>query len=192
MAHIGGFVGGALLSLVFRAPDLEQLKLGHEVLERMNTRGPAAVAFAAQRHLDQHPRDVKALWELADAQSALGEAPAEAGTLLLILDVAPEADRPEVLRRICKLGRVSSLPALKRLQYADQSREAAPDVARALLRSVVEGPPGDAQRPDAILALAALERDVQPERANDLLQELIRTYPIHPAADVARKRGWVT
>lgn len=191
MAHIGGFVAGALLSLVFRTPDLQQLKLGHEVLEQMNLRGPAAAAFAAKRHLEQHPRDAKALWDLADAQSALGEGPAEAATLVQILEVATEAERTEVLRRLCKLGRVSTLPVLKRLQFADQVRDEAPEVARALLRSVVDGPVAEAQRPDAILALAALDRDNQPERAKELLQILIRDYPIHPAADVARKRGWV-
>lgn len=190
-AHLGGFSAGALLSLVFRTPDLEQLKLGHEVLERMNDRGPGASAFAAERHLEQHPNDVKALWSLADAQSALGEGTAESKTLLKLIDLTSETERGEAVRRLCKIGRVSSLTALKRLQIADQCRESAPDVTRALLRSVVEGPDDEPQRPDAILALVGIDRDDQPEKAEELLAELVRTYPIHPAVELARKRGWV-
>lgn len=191
-AHIGGFVTGALLSVVFRTPDLEQLKLGHEVLDRMNDRGPAAVAFAAERHLEQHPKDVKALWELVDAQAALGESAEELKVLSKLLDLTTDQDRIEVVSRICKLGRASSLPTLRRLQYADQCKTTSPELARALLRSVVEGPQNETQRPDAMLALAALEREAQPERANEILAELLQAYPMHPATEVARKRGWVT
>ncbi len=190
-AHIGGFIAGALISLVFRAPDLEQVKLGHEVLEKMNARGPAAVVFAAEQHLKKLPRDLKVLWELADAQSALGEGDAESKALLRLLDVVTEKDRPEVLRRLCKVGRVSALPTLKRLQYADQCRTNAPDVCRALLKSVIDGPADDAQRPDALLAMIAVEREDHPLKAEDLLAQLIASYPLHPAAELARKRGWV-
>ena len=190
-AHIGGFIAGAVLSLVFRAPDLEQVKLGHEVLEKMNARGPAAVAFAAERHLERHPRDLKALWDLADAQSALGEGDAESKVLLRLLDVSPDEDRPEVLRRLCKVGRVSALSTLKRLQYADQCRPDALDVCRALLRSVIDGTTDDAQRPDALLAMVSVERDEHPLKAQDYLTQLIADYPLHPAAELARKRGWV-
>jgi membrane associated rhomboid family serine protease len=189
--HIGGFCAGAFLSLVFRAPDFEQLKLGHEVLERMNSRGPAAVAFAAGQHLKQHPKDTKVLWELADAQSALGEGPSEAKTVLQLIDLTSEDERIEAIRRLCKIGRVSALTTLKRLQFADQCRPTAPEVSRALLRSVVEGPADEIQRPDALLALIALERDDHPDRATQLLVELMNAYPIHPAAELARKRGWV-
>lgn len=189
--HIGGFCAGALLSLIFRAPDFEQLKLGHEVLERMNARGPAAVAFAAERHLEQHPKDVKAMWELADARSALGEGEAEAKVLLKLIELTSDHERIDAVRRLCKIGRVSVLPTLKRLQIADQCRPSASDVCRALLRSVVEGPRDEVQRPDAMLALVALDRDDQSDKATDLLTELVETYPIHPAVELARKRGWV-
>jgi len=190
-AHIGGFVSGALLSLVFRAPDLQQVKLGHEVLDQMNSRGPAAAEFAAKRHLDQHPKDVKALWDLAEAQLALGENEAEAGTFLQFIDLVFEPEHIEALRRLCKIVSVSAISTIKRLQYAGRCHESAPAIEKALLRSVVEGPASDSQRPDAILALAGIEFESQPEIAKNLLADLVREYPIHPAVDLARKRGWV-
>jgi membrane associated rhomboid family serine protease len=186
-AHIGGFAAGILLSLVFRAPDLGQVKLGHEVLDQMNARGPAAVVLAAKRHLERHPRDVKALWELADAHGMLAERDAEADVLLRLLDVLPEDQRPEAIRRLAQAGRVTRLTPLRRVQLADQH----PDVARALLKSVVEGPADEPQRPDAILALAAVERETHPARAEALLAQLAQDYPLHPAVELARKRGWL-
>jgi len=190
-AHIGGFVAGAVLSLVFRAPDMQQIKLGHEVLAKMNSRGPAAVEFAAKQHLAKHPGDVKALWELADAQSSLGESDSEAGTLVQILDVAPEPDQLESLRRLCKMGRITRLPTLKRLQYADRFQATAPSIGKALLLSVVDGPATDSQRPDAMLALAGLEMADDVSKASEILAGLEKSYPMHPAVDVARKRGWL-
>ncbi|MGV3613997.1 MAG: rhomboid family intramembrane serine protease [Fimbriimonas sp.] len=187
-AHIGGFASGILLSLVFRAPDLGQVKLGHEVLDRMNARGPAAVVLAANQHLERHPRDVKALWELADAQGMLADRDAEADALLRLLDVLPDDAQPEALRRLAQAGRITRLTPLRRLQLADQH----PAVARALLKSVVEGPKDEAQRADAILALAALERETHPARCGVLLAELQKDYPLHPAVELARKRGWLT
>jgi len=191
-AHLGGFAGGILLSLVFRAPDLGQVKLGHEVLERMNARGPAAVVAAANQHLEKHPRDTKALTELADAHGLLGEPEQEAEAILRLMEIVPEAEQPDLVRRLCKIGRATRLPTLRRLQLADKCRQEAPFIAKALLRSVVEGPADDPQRPDAILALAGLERDESPERAGELLGELNAHYPLHPAADLARKRGWLS
>ncbi len=190
-AHLGGFGAGAVLCVVVRAPDLGQLRLGYEVLERMNARGPDAVAFAAKKHLERHPNDQTALLALADAQASLGEVDAESETLLRLLDVSTETQKPDVLRRLCKIDRANTLPVLKRLQIADQCRPSAPDVARALLRSVVDGPREEPQRPEAMLALIGLEREAEPEKATGLLLELLEAYPLHPAAELARKRGWV-
>ena len=190
-AHLGGFATGIALSLVFRAPDFGHLKLGHAVLEKMNERGPGAVITAAEQHLSQHPRDIKILWELASAQQQLGEGDAEAETLLRLLDVVGADETPEVLRRLCQVGRVTRLTPLRRLQFADRVAATTPAVTRALLRSVVDGKRDENQRPDAILALASLEWDENPDQAKKLIDELNASYPIHPATDLARKRGWI-
>ena len=75
---------------------------------------------------------------------------------------------------------------------ADRLKGSDPDTARLLLDSVVAGDADDPQRPDAMLALAALERAQQPQRAEALLCELGEAYPMHPAAELARSRGWLS
>lgn len=190
-AHIGGFLGGLLLSAIFRAPDLGRLKLGHEVLDQMNERGPAAMAVAARQHLKEHPGDVRALREIADAERQMGHQDQECAALLELLEALPESDQPETIQRISDLGRLSSLPSLRRTLLADRFQSSAPDVSRALLLSVVDGPESDTQVPDAMLALAALERDKEPERAAEILNRLQKSFPLHPTVDLARHRGWI-
>lgn len=190
-AHLGGFAAGIVISLVFRAPDLGQIKLGHEVLERMNDRGPAAVEAAATRHLETHPNDVKALGELARAQAQLGESQAEATTILKLIELSAEAEQPALLARLVEVGHAEMLASSRRTNFAEKYKETHPDVSRALLKSVIEGSPTDSQRPEALLALVGLERESEPARAQVLLSELLRNYPLHPCVDLARKRGWV-
>ncbi|HSI72745.1 MAG TPA: rhomboid family intramembrane serine protease [Fimbriimonas sp.] len=189
-AHLGGFAAGVLLCFVFRSPDLGQVKIQHEVLNQMNARGPSASAIAAKRHLEKHPDDQKALWDLADAYDKLGEKQNEADTLLRLLDLVSVDQHVDVLRRLAAMGHVSRIPTIKRLQFADRCKSTAPFVARAMLRSVVEGP-DDIQKPEAMLALAALDRETEPEKSQEILEALKREYPFHATVEVARKRGWL-
>jgi hypothetical protein len=189
-AHLGGFVAGVLLSFLFRAPDLGQVELGHEVLERMNARGPAAAVFAATEHLKKHPGDPKALLELADAYDRMNEPAKEADALVRLLAAKPE-DQVEIARRLSHIGFVSRVPIIRRLQIADACRSEAPFIAKGLYRSVAEGP-DDIQRPEAMFAWASLERDEDLSKSVEILRRLEQEYPLHPTIDVARKRGWLS
>jgi membrane associated rhomboid family serine protease len=189
-AHLGGFAAGLLLTLFFRAPDLGQRRLGHEVLDAMNRRSPAAALLAAERHLARHPSDPKALWEVVDAARLMGDAEMETGGLLELLEVLPESEQPELLARLAELGRLGRLTPLRRSLMADRHRLGHPDLARALFRSVIEEPENEPQRPEALLALAGLELEREEAAARPLLEELMTRYPLHPAAEVARARGW--
>lgn len=191
-SHLGGFVGGILISFVFRAPDLGQLRLGHEVLDRMNNRGPVAAAAAARKHLKEHPRDPKALSQLARACAQMDDADGEGRAILEILDIEPESQHPILLGRLVEIGRPMLLSSHRRNVLAEKFKESHPSVARALLRSVLQESPSDSQRPEALLALVALERDSEPVRAQALLDELLSSYPLHPCVELARKRGWVS
>lgn len=190
-AHIGGFLGGLLLSAIFRAPDLGQRKLGHEVLDKMNERGPAAVALAARQHLKEHPGDVRALRDLAEAERQLDHPIAEVEALLKLLDALPESEQADPLARLAELEKLATLPSLRRTLLADRFRESDPVTARMLLDSVVAGPDSDPQIPDAMLALASLERDHAPDRAVEILNKLQAKFPLHPTVDLARQRGWI-
>lgn len=191
-AHLGGFAAGTILSFLFRVPDFAQIQLGHAVLDQMNARGPAAAELAAKVYLQEHPKDLRARWELADALSQQEERNAEAEVLAQIIDDGGEDDLVRAVRRLCQVGLASRLSVLKRLQLADRLREPAPNLSRALLRSVIEGPQDEPQIPDALLSLIVIEREQNPAPAQALLNELVDKYPLHPAVDSARKRGWIT
>jgi membrane associated rhomboid family serine protease len=191
-SHIGGFLGGLLLSAIFRVPDLGQRKLGHAVLDQMNERGPAAVAVAARQHLKEHPRDVRALRDLAEAEKQLAHPIAEVEVLHKLLEILPESEQGEPIQRLGELEKLVTLPSLRRTLLADRFRDTDPGTARLLLESVVSGPESDLQIPDAMLALAALERESAPERAAEILKRLQTKYPLHPTVDLARQRGWLS
>lgn len=187
-SHLGGFCTGLILSFVFRAPDYAHLKLGHQVLEQMNARSPMALAAAARKHLKLHPDDPHALQELASALEKTGDADEETTVLLKLHRLAPSAS---VVARIGELRRLGVLPSIERLKLAEKYRPDSPELARTLLVSVVEGD-DDIQRPEAMLALAGLERETNEERSNEVLSRLREKYPLHPAVELARTRGWIT
>jgi hypothetical protein len=190
-AHLGGFAGGLLFSLVFRAPDLGQIRLGHEVLEQMNNRGPVAAAAAARKHLERHPGDPKALRQLARACAQMDDSEGEGKVILELLEVEPDEQHPVLLARLIEIGYAKLLSSHRRNVLAEKFKDSHPSVARALLRSVLQEPPTDSQRPEALLALVGLEREREPGRAQALLDELLSSYPLHPCVELARKRGWV-
>jgi membrane associated rhomboid family serine protease len=190
-AHMGGFAAGVLLSLAFRAPDLGQARIGHQLIDSMNERGPAAVAATARHHLRTHPNDPKALNDLANAYGDLDEQARESEALISLFEVAPEDQQPIILMRILEVGKAGRIPTSRRTMLAERFKDAYPDLCIQLLETVVEEQ-DDRQRPEALLALAGLERAAHPERAESLLSELKEKYPIHPAMDVARRRGWVS
>lgn len=190
-AHLGGLAMGTLLAIAFRAPDLGQAKLGHEVLDRMNARGPAAAEAAARAHLKRHPDDPRALRDLADALHDLHEPEREADVLLALLRAEPEGERPALLARLSGIGMADRLPAARRVAFAEGVREGHPALARALLLSVADAGADEPQRPEALLALAGLEREREPDRAEAILRELAVRYPLHPCCDLAKKRGWI-
>jgi membrane associated rhomboid family serine protease len=187
--HLGGFAAGLGLSLTFRAPRLADVQLGHEALERMNQRGPAATLAMAERHLAQHPKDAHALSQKASAQNALGDQDAEIETLLALLEVSNEAGRPDVVDRLAKVNGLGKLPSLRRTLLAERLKADHPEAARQLLLSVVEGSDDDGQKPEALLSLIGMDRD-NGEDAKWRM-ELEEKYPLHPSTELARSRGWL-
>ena len=187
-AHLGGFAAGIALSAVFRAPDFAQLELKHEALARMNDRGPDVLIAGAKAHLEEHPEDVEALHHLADAYRTLGDSNDERDVIIRLIAIQPDA---ECLDRLADLRGLSRLPVARRSQIVELLKADHPDVATRILESILHDTTATPQHPDAMLALAALERERHPEKADTLLAELARQYPLHPAVDVARKRGWI-
>lgn len=182
-AHLGGFATGLLASLVFRVPKLAQVTFGHEALERLNERGPFAVLRAAEQFLKQHPNDVNAMRQIAEAHRTLGDSGEETATLLALLEVLPETEQDVVLHRLSQLEALGNLPTLRRMVLADRFAVPNPDLAKALLLSVVAGDSADPQVPEALFALASLQS------GEGWAERLAAEYPMHPAADRAKSRG---
>ncbi|MFQ3677959.1 MAG: rhomboid family intramembrane serine protease [Fimbriimonadaceae bacterium] len=188
-AHIGGFVVGLGLALVFRAHRDESVQFGHAVLDQMNERGPAAALAAAELHLRTHADDLRALQEAATAAEQLGDYDRAANHLLNLLELLPESQQAPVLLRLEHLSALERLPSVRRTMLADRVKASSLPAARALLQSVIRHA-DDPQRPEALLALADLMRESDPEPATAMVQELFEKYPLHPAAEIARRRGW--
>ena len=188
-AHVGGFVVGLALALVFRAHRDESVQFGHAVLDQMNERGPAAALAAAEHLLQAHPDDPRALEEAADAAEQLGDNERAVRYLVGLLEVLPESHQAEVVLRLDRLDALDRLPSARRTLLADRVKTFSTPAALALFQSVIKQA-DDPKRPDALLALADLMCQYDPEPAAALVQELFDRYPLHPASEVARRRGW--
>ena len=183
-AHLFGFLGGLLIALVMRAPHEERLEHGREVLDEMTSRSPAAGLAAANKHLAEHPNDLRAMWDRADALGNMDDKDGEMAAVVDLLRAAPAMERPEVLLRLSQCGGLGQIPSVERMKMADDTQIDRP-LKEALLRSVVEERKDDPQRPHALLAMAQLD----PDDADRWLTELNDLYGLHDAAQAARDLG---
>lgn len=186
-AHLGGALAGALLALIFRAPELGELKIAHEVLARMNERSPGAAIAAAERHLKTHPGDINALESLLLAAGKIGDREMEAKALFSLIEVRPKESLYYL--RLAEIGRLRDLAPSRRALLADQMKPESLAVAEALLLSLVEEPVEEPERPQAMLALAELKGSTDAALAARILKQLETTYPMSPEVEIARRRG---
>lgn len=190
-SHLGGLLAGLILAVIFSAPLEEQRELGGATIDAMRGRSSGAALAAAEARLAASPTDAEALSKAAQAHREQGETEAEVHTLLALVETRLDPFAPDAATRLGELSALGKLDSRRRAMLAEQWKANRPDAAQALLRSVVAGPQDDPQRPDALIALAGLVLAEQPEQAGPLLAELRARYPLHPATEVARVRGWI-
>lgn len=188
-AHLGGFLVGLLLTPLLGATKQMKLEFGHEVLEQMNERGPSAALHAAEKHLQAHPGDIKAITQKALALRDLGEGEKEAEAWLELIQHGSKSEKSNAIRELNKCGGITRISPSERARIAEEWKSSSPEVCEMLLESLVNTPDGDPFRPDAILSLAQLLAQSNPEKSKALLEELDRKYAMHGAASVARARG---
>lgn len=184
--HLAGFAAGLALSVAFKAQRDASLQFGHEILDKMSERGPAALVEAARQHLQAHPGDPKALRELAGALRQMGEDGQAAETLVTLLGVTAPEGRAAVMADLEACDGWRMLPSLSRLKMAEEFREAQPALSVRLLRHLVADTDAEALRPDALLALAEVEDE---DHRGAVLSQLQEQYTLHPAAETARRKG---
>ncbi len=189
-AHLGGALAGVLMSVIFVAPDFGQLKLKHEALERMNIHGPAAVAAAAKEHLRMHPKDIRAIQELAGSAQKMGDIEEERKALYMLFDVLPDSERKDVVRRLVEMKQTDGFTFTQLLKWGDLLAAESPEVSQQLLRNALELSDSK-KRPDVLIQLVGVCRESNPAEAQTYLAELQTNYHLHPATELAKKRGWL-
>ncbi|MBX3119761.1 MAG: rhomboid family intramembrane serine protease [Fimbriimonadaceae bacterium] len=187
-AHIGGFAAGLVWAGLFRAGKEANMQFGHQVLDQMNERGPAAALAAAESHLREHPEDTVALEKVIEAARDLSDHAKEAEGLWKLLERTPESEQAPLLNRLTELDEMKNVPSLRRTLLADRLKNSHPETAELILSTVLEGDPQDPQRPEALLALAEIRR-TREEPFESLIKELTERFELHPATELAKARG---
>jgi membrane associated rhomboid family serine protease len=188
LAHIGGAVGGLLLGVLFKVPDMGALQLGHEVYDALNDRGPMAQIQHLKNHLLLHPEDLKMHLALANEYRVLGDLQDEKRVLLNLVQKVKGEDLDSVIVRLDEMGGLDGIPPSKRRVLADH---ASTEAGLKLLWSVAKLPKSDSQRPEALLEIIRIGREHSQEDGRIALELLKADYEMHPTLEIARKRGWL-
>ena len=185
-AHLAGFLTGLVLAVAFQEGKHARLRYGHEVLEKMNLRGPAAALAALDQHLISHPKDINSWLKKATCHEDMGEQKEAVDALLQSLKLSSPDDRAGIVDRLFALNGHKNLSPTERMKLADEFKVCKKEIAESLYLSVAEHLPEDVRRPDAILALYELTQKSQ------LLEVLTQDYPLHPATLAAQNKGWIS
>lgn len=187
-AHLGGGLGGMILGLVFRAPDLGSQKLGHQVYEALNDHGPAAQIAHLKQHLKAHPEDLAMQIQLAEQYHEMGDRKDEIATLQGVLFQLKGEMADAAVSRLLEFKQLGDIAPIRRRQLADNLSNA---VAAKVLWSIAELPKSEPQRPEALLELVGRLREDAPAESSRALEILKADYPSHSAMEIAKQRGWL-
>lgn len=181
IAHVGGLLFGLVSAVVLRADTQAHTEASDALLAEMHERGPAARKAAAEQRLRESNGDDTARLHLAESLAAMGEHEDSVPHWVILCSSTSADKRNLAVAALARMGRLSALPSLTRMQLVPQVSESN---ALSLYKSIVNTP-NDPERPHALLALAS--QGVPGPWITLLLQE----YPLDPAADLARQRGLV-
>jgi membrane associated rhomboid family serine protease len=187
-AHLGGALGGMILGLVFRAPDLGSRKLGHQVYEALNDHGPAAQIAHLQEHLKAHPEDIEMRLKLAEEYQEMGDHKDEAETYHSVLFQLTGERADQATERLLVLRKLGEIAPIRRRQLADKLSG---PVAAKVLWTIADMPKSEPQRPEALLDLVGRLREDSPEQSTKALELLKNDYPSHSVMEIAKQRGWL-
>src|SRR5690606_29652594 len=127
-AHLGGFVAGIVLSVPLGGLAQARRQYGHELLEKMNSRGPAATVAAADALLEKSPDNPDVLWQKATALANLDEFEQSATVARRLLDL-PNPDEPRIVQHLLQINHVGLLDSVTQLKLADRLAALNPELA---------------------------------------------------------------
>jgi hypothetical protein len=189
--HVGGFLAGIVLSVLFKAPIEAERRHSQAVLSVLAEESAEARVQAAREHLAKFPGDTNVRADLAEGLKDAGDRRAEIEVRLQLIDELTESSQAQHLGRLAELGALDRISSLRRSMLADRFLPSRPNLSIQLWESIVADP-HDAQRPEAILALATALRGKDDSKAVSLIRLLEETYPLHAATEVARTKGWLS
>jgi len=187
-AHLGGFLAGLIFAFIFGGLKEARFQYGHEVLERMNDRGPAATLAAAEAILTQQPKSRTALWQKVEALHDLAEPEKCATATVQFLEDANEEETITSLNMLTSIKHLDVIPAVQRLKYADKFGATQQALTANILRSIVDTK-NEPRRPDALLSLSDLLQPTDPVQSETLAKILNDEFPLHPATELAKQKG---
>lgn len=185
-AHLGGFLAGLLLSVIFGAPKMVRAEADRDAEAGTWSQGAGATVRQANQATQQEPSDREALWAKARAERELGDRDGEVEALVVLARGCPTDEVGEVYPRLAELNALTAVASVDLLKAADVPGLAV-SVAHQLRSLVAFERESDPLRPEALLALAAGE-GADAERAR---HAIANEFPLHPVAEVARRRGWL-
>ena len=121
----------------------------------------------------------------------MNDSEGEAGALARLIQLLPDEDVGPLVLRLIELGDIKRIAPHKRFRLAERLTSHDPEASEGLLHSVIDDPDAGQQRPDAMLALAALKRETDEPESKVILGLMATEYPLHPAVELARSRGWI-
>ncbi|GEM_PF-411995 len=186
-SHVGGFLTGFLLAIVFRAGRAAHNEAWRERLTEAEIFGPAAQVAAAKEYLAKHPDDLpvaKALIEALLSQDRREEAIAH---LQQLVAENPSFDSGYAVSRLIELGEIRRISSQARLRLADQIKQSSPNVASLLADSVL-AEAGDAEAPNALLILLEISASENDPSASTYASLLRSKFSLSPQTDTAQRK----
>lgn len=183
--HVGGFLVGLMLSLIFGIPKTQSRQLGHEVLNQLNSNDPHVVLGVADKHLKAHPGDSRAMIEKATALITLGRRDQAYQVIQPLLASVNQEARIDSSRFLIRHGMLHRVHPTQRLKTAESIEDQDIEAATILIESVLTEPDHESERAFALYKLAVVLRDVDPDRSATLVAELRAKYPLHHAVSLA-------
>lgn len=189
-AHLGGFLAGLAFAFIFGGLRDARHQYGHEVLEKMNLRGPAATLTAAEAILKKQPQNRSAQWQRIQALHELGEPQKCQEAIDKFLPKSTPEELAQALKILHKQSALPTIRSVSRLKYADRIASIDSELQINLLESIA-GDPLDPRKPDALAAIIELIKPSDPEKAESLATELVSEFPDHTVTTSAQHRGLI-
>ncbi|HWP32015.1 MAG TPA: rhomboid family intramembrane serine protease [Fimbriimonadales bacterium] len=186
-SHLGGFLIGFSLAILFGARKAALEESYAPVLEEARTRSPQALINAAKEILTQNPDSLFALKALAEGFLAQNDHEEALKALEKMLDKDPLYENAFAVKKISELRGWERIPSVRRLRIAEQLLPSQPEVAEHILQSILRES-RDATTVHALAMMLDIVAKSDPTSARHYASELEKHFPFSPVTEIARSK----